>query len=216
MKFFKKYLKFFVLAFALGFLAPYAKPELFSADTINADNYYETNYSSLEDAIVAYHLKTNEITNQYLSMLMNEEAATYGYVEMPPSDENCTGDNVSTYCLAVALNKNLVDFEKYVASKKSALDMSDDTFSGGKTFDESVDNIYEQTITLDDQLAIAGDSLDLTLAVYNQIQIIFPVHKELTDLIKNMTAYRDNLAKVRSIIELYPGKFNGATTAQCK
>gem|GEM_PF-1118103 len=212
--FLKKYFRFFVLAFVLGFFVEYVNPQLFKADLTGiTDDYYETEFASLEDAIVGYHLKANEITNTYIELLLDEDSGEYGFVSFPPSDDGCDLSNLSTYCLAVALNENLTSFEKYLAGKTQEIEFDpEETLSlkTGATYAEA------QNTTLEDQIAVASDGVDLTLAVYNQLQTVYPLHSELSDLFINMVDYKNNLTKIRGILELYPSKFNGATTAQCK
>jgi hypothetical protein len=220
MKFFlKKYYKFFLAAFALGFIVPYSygSSGLFKADALT-ENYY-AEYSekySLEEAIVMYHMLVNTSVNAMLGMLLDDNAAAPGYVAMPPSDEECSDTNVSTYCLAVRLNKELADFEEFAGQKSTELDISGGEYSSSQALEEALSSARTETNTLKDQMAIAADALDLTLAVYNQIQIVYPMHKELEDLIINLQDYNNNLAKIRGIVELYPSKFNGASTIQCK
>jgi hypothetical protein len=217
MKFFlKKYYKFFLAAFALGFIVPYGNPALFKADL--TDNYYEK-YSkdySLEETIVAYHMLVNTSVNAMLGMLLDSSAAVPGYVAMPPSDDNCSETNVSTYCLAMKLNKELADFEQFASNKTTEHDINGGEYDASQPLEEALSSARTETSTLKEQMDIAADALDLTLAVYNQIQIVYPMHKELNDLLLNLTAYNENLAEIRKIVELYPSKFNGASTIQCK
>ena len=88
--------------------------------------------------------------------------------------------------------------------------------TGPLTISEALDKATEQRTTFEDQEVLAEQALDLTLAIYNQVQVVYPVHTELSILISNLENYRSNLAKIRDVIEFYPSKFNGASTAQCK
>jgi predicted DNA-binding protein YlxM (UPF0122 family) len=117
------------------------------------------------------------------------------------------------------LNQNLGEFEKYLVSHKSEYNFSEYEGEDGSSvisLEEAFEAASAQRSTVNDQIVSAENTLDLTLAIYNQVQIVYPVHAELVELIKNMEDYRTKLSKVRDILELYPSKFNGATTAQCK
>lgn len=218
--FLKKYLRFFVLAFAFGLFVPHINPALFKADL--TDNPYQeisdnsTGEDALEKALVAYHINTNKIVNDTLALLF-DATIDVSEISMPPSGSNCEEENVSTYCLAVKLNDNLVQFEEFVASKKSVgFDSTSQEFTNIETLNDAIKVAGQESIVLEDQLAIANDALDLTLAVYNQIQIVYPLHKELRKMLDNLMTYRSNLADIRNLVELFPSKFNGATTTQCK
>ena len=210
-----KTLKWFVLAFVVGFLFPRTYGAALRADVLEStyDGY------DLEEAIMAYHLQNNDTVNDYLEKLLDPDFAQDGYVIYPPHDEDCSKENVSTYCLSVVLNQNLGEFEKYLVSHKSEYNFSEYEGEDGSSvisLEEAFEAASAQRSTVNDQIVSAENTLDLTLAIYNQVQIVYPVHAELVELIKNMEDYRTKLSKVRDILELYPSKFNGATTAQCK
>lgn len=212
--------KWLLLAFVAGFILPRAYGDFGLASSTDASSDYDE-YETVDEALKAYHLATNTITNYYLENLMNEDAAQNGYVNFPPEDGTCEamGSNVSTYCLAVILNDNLVEFEKYLLSHKNELDTSTSNTedeAAPVTLDEALQQATEQRRTFEDQKEAAEDALDLTLAIYNQVQVVYPIHKELLTTISDLEDYRSNLAAIRDIIEKYPSKFNGASTAQCK
>lgn len=214
-----KYLKWFALAFVAGFLLPRSYGPLLSADVLKS----KYDGGTLEEVITQYHLDQNEIVNEnYLALLLDEDFAQSGYVAYPPNLEGSTEpnceNNVSTFCLAVALNANLEEFEKFLVNHQDSLDFSpdDDETTGPTSIQEAFNEASTQRTTVDEQIQLATETMDLTLAVYNQVQLVYPVHVEMLKLVENLDDYRGNLAEVRNIIELYPSKFNGASTAQCK
>lgn len=219
-----KVLKWFVLAFVAGFLLPRSYGPVLTADLLG---YQKTQYDGLEleEAIKAFHLANNEIVNSYLELLLDPDYASLGYVSYPPDLEDttqplCDADqkNVSTFCLAVVLNTNLEEFNKYLVKEQDKLDFTpeDEETAAPRSLDDALEAASSQRTIVDNQILLAEDTLDLTLAVYNQVQIVYPIHEEMLDLIRNLDDYRGNLAEIRNIIELYPSKFNGASTAQCK
>jgi len=213
-----KFLKWFALAFVAGFLLPHSYGSLLSADVL--ESTYDG--SSLEDAIKQYHLDNNAKVDEFLGLLLDENFAQPDYVSYPPDLEGSTEpdceDNVSTFCLAEALTANLEEFEKFLQKNQNNLDFgtAEDDSIEPITLEDAFSEASAQRITVDEQVKLAEETLDLTLALYNQIQLVYPVHKEMLDLIENLDDYRGNLAEIRNIIELYPSKFNGASTAQCK
>lgn len=189
-------------------------------DLTQATPVYDS-YETIDEAMQAYHITTNEIVNQYLERLLDPDNAQLGYVSYPPDDGECdaTGTNVSTYCLAVVLNKNLEQYEIYLSKNKDKLNVSrnsDGSDAGTITIDDALQQATEQRRTVEDQMSVSEDALDLTLAIYNQVQIVYPVHSELVTMIGNLEDYRKNLASLRDIIDKYPSKFNNASTASCK
>ena len=75
---------------------------------------------------------------------------------------------------------------------------------------------FKSVGTAESEITAARDSLDLTLAVYNQAQLIYPVHQSFVELQKSLEGFRDALADVRDVIEPYPGRFNDALTITCQ
>ncbi len=225
--FFIEYGRFFLLAFVLGFLMPRFDGGGFQASTLSED-YYKT-YSgidTLDAMILAFHKDMNDTTNDYIERLL---ASTEPNVLYPASDADCEkGSNLSTYCLAVVLNTRLLAFETALLERKDTLEELENAVENSEfaedqedpsrpdTLDTAVQFANQQALVVEEQMENAEDALDLTLAVYNQIQIVWPLHVELTDFRANLEGFRDSLAGVRDVIEGYPGKFNGASTAQCK
>lgn len=211
--FFIQYGRWFVLAFVLGVLLPYANPEFFKADT-TANAYADY---KLEDALVAYHLNVNKITNTYLEMLLDPDAAKLGYVEYPSDDSLCDGrSNFSTYCLAFTLNAELTQFEENLSTRVDQFDLENGDFSEVTSLQGALQSATSQRELLQEQVSTAEDALDLNLAVYNQIQTVYPIHVELTKFIQNLEDYRNNLAALRDTLTPYPAKFNGLTSTDCK
>jgi hypothetical protein len=190
-----------------------AMPQIFggnlSADIL--DNKYSDSKLSLEDVIVKYHLNVNDITNQYIETLITEEDPIVLY---PVNSEDCNEANVSSYCLSLILNDEFKDLEIALA------DRQEDVVPKGADLEARIDDAIKQSadrkLLINDELEVAKDTLDLTLETYNQIQLVYPLHKEFLTLIENLEDYRDNLGALRAVIDLFPSKFNDATTIHCQ
>lgn len=211
-KFFIQYGRFFLLAFVAGLVLPRVSPAYFQASVSNTYADY-----SLEDALVTYHLRMNELTNTYLERLLDPNAEKLGYVEYPSDASQCDeGKNVSTYCLAVALNTELTQFEENMSTRAGTFDLEGGDFNSVTSLQSALQQASSQEAVIQEQVSAAEDALDLNLAVYNQIQTVYPLHVELTKFIQNLEDYRDNLGKLRSSLSAYPALFNGATSTQCQ
>lgn len=210
-----KWLKWLVLAFFAGLLLPQSYGSFLSASVL--DNFYDD--YDFEEALKAYHTSNDELVNDYLELLLDPDFAEDGYVSYPPDENACTKDNVSTYCLSTALNQNLTEFQKYLEKHKDEIasgESEDGDDDSPITLEAAIKEATAKRQLADEQILLAEQTLDLTLAVYNQVQIVYPVHVELEKLIVNMETYREQLKEIRDLIELYPSKFNGASTVQCK
>ncbi len=205
-------------AAVLGFFLPLMPANFGTAEILGAAEaaqVYEE--GSLEEAIVAYHVRMNQLTNDYLRVLLSPDLDS-AQLGLPADEASCEG-YVSTYCLAVQLSAELTAFESAMATR---LDDFDDLKSELQSTSTSVDlqtaieAAAAQSSNLNEQLAYAQDTLDLTLAVYNQIQTIYPTHLEMQTFIENLSVFRDRLAQVRSSLEFYPSKFVGVSTARCQ
>lgn len=210
-----------MLAFVVGFLFPRTYGPLLTSNSFGVgDSIYDG--LTLTEGVKRFHLENNGIVNVFLEQLLDPDYATLGYVSYPPdlegsTEPNCE-DNVSTFCLAVYLNYNLEEFEVFLQKNKDKLNFgtAEDDSSNPITLEDAFEEASAQRSLVDTQTLLAEDTIDLTLAVYNQVQIVYPVHEEMLALIQNLDDYRGNLASVRDVIEKYPSKFNGASTAQCK
>lgn len=200
-----------LILFAVTFLLAFFTPSLYADNAKTSVLEYGSKSTSVEDDVVRFHLEVNKLTNDFLKKLIKEDKPNVDY---PLADEECSKDNVSTFCLASILNEELTSFEiGMLAQKKRFKDPSD---TRNLSLDDAIKNQSDRSLLIDGEVQSAKKAIDLTLAVYNEAQLAYPVHKELTYMIKNIEEYRDNLSKVRDSVELFPGEFNDASTAQCK
>lgn len=214
--FFISYGRFFVLAFLLGFLFPHLNPDFLKSSSTDYDKYLAI--ETMDEMILTFHKDMNETTNAYLEQMFSSEEPNVLY---PGSDSDCGSDNLSSYCLAFVLNEKLVAFEQALTARRNDLSELYSSVEGSDsdqldTLTDAIQFSNQQNLVVEEQMQNAEDALDLTLAVYNQVQVVYPLHTELTTFRKNLEDLRDKLALVRDSIELYPSEFNGASTAQCK
>jgi hypothetical protein len=213
MEFLKKHYRGIVLSFLIGVLMPAAIGPTIKAD-VSSDNVF-SGTDTVDEVIVQYHLIANAYTNIYLVILTDENYQDYSATSYVPASD-CSNANVTTFCLAVLLDGLLVDFEEKLRDMENDYDVTTEEGASGSTINSAITQALSNREKIDIEIQAARDTLDLTLAVYNQVQTVYPIHKELADIIANMETYRDNLAAIRSQMELYPSKFNNATSATCK
>lgn len=202
--------KFHVMLFGLAFAGGIFLPNFSGPETVSAINYGDDKYS-LEEAVIAFHTQMNDIANGYIKKLLKTKSPNVSY---PAADDECESDNVSTFCLAVKLNAELKDFELEISGRKDDFKEPGDT--AVYSLEEAAQSVAERRNFIANEIGSARETLDLTLATYNEIQNVYPIHKELVTLIKNLETYRSNLADIRNEIAIYPAKFNDATTIECK
>ncbi len=195
---------------AISFLVGMVMPQFFGNNLqANLVNPY-ARADSWEEAVIEYHLQANELTNEFLKSLTQDEEPL---VNFPGKPEACERDNVSTYCLGVQLSEELMLLESDLIERRNEFQV--DLNSAQELEDLALQNASTSQ-RIDEEITSARESLELTLAVYNQAQLVYPIHREFEGLIANLERYRDALADVRDEIELYPSRFTGVTTATCK
>lgn len=201
----KKYSSYLAVL-GLAFLAGMLAPELRAGYAQTSVGTYGDD-ETFEDDLIELHTTMNDITNEFLDTLFTEQELV---LEYPLDGEGCTEDNVSTYCLGVKLNDELHAFELTLAERSKELE------PGTTNLEDATSQSAARKNFIETEIFAARETLELTLSVYNEVQNVFPTHKALLTTIVNLEDYRNNLAKIRDVIELYPGKFNDASTIQCK
>lgn len=201
-----------MMLFGLAFLGGMLMPQFEGGNIKTSILEYGLPGSKLEDDIIRFHLQVNETTNDYLDKLTSTDEPNVDY---PTSEEGCSEDNVSTFCLASVLNEELTAFEIGMLFHKDNFRDATDDFEA-ITIGDAMKQQELRGSLIDSEIEAARKAVNLTLAVYNQAQLTYPVHEEFIKMVNNLEEYRDNLADIRTVIEQYPYKFNNATTTQCK
>ena len=170
---------------------------------------------TVEDSVVAFYLEANSITNEHLKLLTSDdEGQAQARTLVPPQDPaDCSALNVSTYCLASRLESLLYAFEIRLQNFSDDVDVSR---LPREDLEEAVALSISRQNLIDDEITFARDTLDLSLSVYNEAQLVYPVHREFVLLQENLIDYRRGLSQLRGELERYPGRFHDATTLSCK
>lgn len=206
-------LRLLIAVFAMGALLPWALPGLGQFLQADVTNPYSTSRSiAVEESLVQFHLTVNDITNAFLEDLTSSEELNVNY---PGSPEECSEDNRSTFCLGVALDHELQLLELALLEERDKVDYSD-VDGRLSNLEDALQNNPNKQIRLEDELRVARETVELTLAVYNEAQLIYPLHVELSSMTEHLQSTRDQLASLRDTVELYPSRFNDVTTLMCK
>lgn len=183
---------------------------IFALSDEETGRYGRSNYGDLEDAISAYHENVNEIFNDKLEIMVEAEDP----VTDPPSDDSpCTEENVSTYCVAEAA---VAEYIAFLAGLDEHSTYAADASQTSSTLSEITESASSriQIISLEEEYALK--TLDTALAVYNEFQIMYPLHKEYQDIIKILESYNTALAEFRTTLAEWPSDFIDASTTDCK
>jgi hypothetical protein len=208
-KFVWKYKKILALAFVLGFLLP-------NVNGLGLQTSV-TDYSkseSIDAAIITYHVEVNDITNEFIKTLITEKTPNVAHVL---DSADCESGNVSTYCLAVRLNDELLGLELYLTSRLGELaEVEEDEDEELNDLEKAIAAAASQDYKITTELVAAQDSLDVLLNVYNQIQLVYPLHREFGVLFTSLEGFNKALANVRNEVEVFPSTFNDVTMVKCQ
>lgn len=205
----KQYGRLFVLTFLIGALLPSGLEGYVQANITDGNPYNISNATS-EELLVAFHTNANDIVNKKLEMLISGEDIVTDYV----SAGECAENNVSTFCLGVELSTQLMYLEEVIQETRE--DIVFEAEDGTLSLDEGIEKFTQTRSNVDEEIQVIEDSIELTLSVYNQVMLVYPLHEELVDLINNLMEYRDALATLRGVVEAYPSKFHDATMVKCQ
>lgn len=181
-----------------------------AADDDDTSKYGRANYGDLEDAISAYHENVNKIFNDKLEIMVEAEDPI---TEPPSENETCTKNNVSTYCIAEAA---VSEYMNFIAGLEEHSAYAADTSQTSTNLSEITESASSrsQIISLEKEYSLKA--LDTALAVYNEFQIMYPLHKEYQDIIKVLESYNTALADFRTAMAEWPSDFIDASTTDCK
>jgi hypothetical protein len=181
---------------------------------------YSRENVSLRKAITLYHKDMNELFNNALEELLKKTPDDPDV--LPPLEgEECPGDhtNVSTYCVAMAAVDQFDAFSRALQFTHSPYfydpGFVDEEEGGVVTLGDVWGEQFSRSNVIDEQLALAEKTLDVTLSVYSEVYLYYNLHTEYWNLIKDLEKFRDGLAGVRQQVEHYPNTFQNRTTTEC-
>lgn len=158
------------------------------------------------------------------------------------SPGECGPDNYSTYCVAETLYSNsefgYKNFRDIMSCRKydlysSALEEKEwyrwmecslcseeekaelEAKFGPVTLASRASRVESKVTEIEEQISIAKQALDKTLATYDQLKTAWEMHIMYIQIYESLTLYRDKLGEIRMPVETYPSKFKDATTTSC-
>ena len=184
--------------------------DLRSLYALASNSPYLNDKLSIYEIEKLYHQRINDLFNAKLKLL-NAGAKGSGVGEVPKGDE-CPENNYSTYCLSITAAKEFEQFQEALLKKKQTIEIPQDT---NVTLEEVSLKAFAASDEVDAELARAKTALDSALATYNELRVMYPMHLQFQELIKNLTDYNKKIIEFRKNVEKLPGSFIDATTAQC-
>ncbi|MFC1599442.1 hypothetical protein ACFL3T_00250 [Patescibacteria group bacterium] len=172
-------------------------------------NPYEKEGLKYEEVKELYHKRVNDLFNSKLKLLKQGEKGS-GTAEIPKGD-NCSENNYSTFCLALASAKEYENYVVGLEKQKLIVDIPDNDLSIEKI---SV-GVISKRGEIDNEIKRSKKTLDVALATYNELSGVYRQHLEYETLIKNLTKYNKKVTEFRKEVEKLPSKFVDATTTQC-
>lgn len=149
----------------------------------------------------------------------------------PVEGEECSEDNVSTYCVAMgALDR----YDAYVATLDNVMSFVGPTDGDIRLFLPLVGN--STSVPMIDELNPAqvlgitsarneairvekGEALrlmDMAIGAYNEFRTAYPMHQKYDEIIVALTKYREALEEIRVDASKMPPKFMDSTSSSCK
>ncbi|MBU1019340.1 MAG: hypothetical protein ABII07_04760 [Patescibacteria group bacterium] len=201
----KKILKNWRITTAVLLLAIFLNWQIIEAATDDSSKYSSDHYDTFYDSVTAYHTNINDIFNKRLELLVSGE----GEREVPTA---CSEDNVTTYCVAEAVTKEYIEFTKGVDTFSYVIDVED-----GKKYliDDLTQIMSDRATIIDLEKEAAYKAMDMTLAIYNEFQIMYPIHLEYEATIEALESYNKQLSKWRDALSEWPTDFIDVSTNKC-
>lgn len=225
-----------------------------------ADNNESATYDA--DEITAdYHKEINDIFNDKIKVLvalgnsqMESDFKKMLELVSPPEFEKdesgqlvkrkeCNGENLSTYCLAMAVTNKYFVFRAEMLKareqeKKAAATQFKNQFGKEpkeaqpeeilveqRTLFGTIGDIFqgqkamqgygEALNDIDREIDLSRQAIDQTLKTYNEMQMALVMHSKYKKIIKSLEDYRDKISEIRKEVDLYPFTFLDLTTTAC-
>ncbi|EKD64266.1 MAG: hypothetical protein ACD_51C00032G0001 [uncultured bacterium] len=197
---------------AVLLIAVVVNMRIISAATEEVTNKYAYNPEkpvAFEDTIIAYHTNVNEIFNENINTLINTNPEDLNLDYDADCKDKNGNPNISTFCVA----KKVVD--EYVEFAEGIQTYSDTDLGDSMTLAIVSQVLFERGTMIDLEKEAAFNAMDQTLAVYNELQVMYPLHQQYGVLIETLESYNNALAKWRTSISQWPSEFIDATTNKC-
>ncbi len=212
MKFFRNLTTSFLIAIATLVLC-------YSSYTIYALSDYEFDgpTAGFYNIKTTYHSTMNDFFNDKLELLVDmlEEPSFYSNPDFlaPDTKEQCTPENVSTYCVSMDALEIYIDYLKTLEIARNDLTViSKDAITISEVLLGSTRIDAEVVAEIDEAKRV----MEATIAAYDEFRMAYPMHKKYEIIINNLVKYKLALKDVRRESMRLPEKFIDATTVNCE
>jgi hypothetical protein len=125
--------------------------------------------------------------------------------------EKCK-NHLSSFCVAMDALDIYMAYVEYANSKKGELpEVEEDD-----TFDEMFEKLNYKSDYIDQSIKDARKVMEASIAVYNEYQMAYPMHKQYKKIIESLTKYKLALKDVKKEAFFFPKRFVDATSDQCE
>lgn len=173
-------------------------------------NPYDSADKKYEEVKELYHKRVNDLFNSKLKLLKTGPKGS-GTAEIPKGD-NCSENNYSTFCLALAVANEYDNYVIALEKQKNKIDIPEE---GDIDITSLSTSTMNKNYEINNEIDRAKKALDVALATYNEMSATYQQHLEYEILIKNLTKYNKKVIEFREEVEKLPPKFIDATTTQC-
>lgn len=195
--------------------------------------YYDDPNRSTSTVISDYHNYVNGVFNEYTKVMISASISDKRG-DPPEKAENCPNDpssNFSTFCLAVNLlgddgknDRGYINYKNALQKRRNDLvdkaekDPTNPFSQAALNMMDSmtaVRNFAIKKTNLDHEIDAAKKALDVSLATYDELRVLYPMHKEYLKIFDALVNYRDKLVEVRKQTDQFPATFIDVTTSKC-
>lgn len=172
-------------------------------------NPYEKEGAKYDEVKELYHKRVNDLFNSKLALMKKGDTGA-GTAEIPTGD-NCSENNYSTFCLAIAAAEEYENYVVGLQKLRSIVDIPENDLS----IESISSGVIGKSAEIDNEIERAKKTLDVALATYNELSGVYRQHLEYEKLIQNLTKYNKKVIEFRKEVEKLPSKFVDASTAEC-
>lgn len=127
--------------------------------------------------------------------------------------KKCGEDNVSTYCVSMGALKIYMSYINKLNEVRSELPKS-------RVFNPSAGELLRQLSVrnqqIDEEVENAKKVMKLTVAVYNEYRLAYPMHKKYEAIIKDLVKYQLAMKDITKQVAKFPIKFINVTSSLCE
>lgn len=177
----------------------------YAADT----NPYMKEGAKYDEVKALYQKRVNDLFNSKLALMKSGDSGS-GTAEIPTGD-NCSENNYSTFCLALAAAQEYQNYVVGLEKLKQTVDIPENDLS----IESISSGVISKRADINNEIERAKKALDVALATYNELSGVYRQHLEYQKLIQNLTKYNKKIIEFRKEVEKLPSKFIDASTAEC-